>query len=182
MKFVPRRPPAWQVRPPMPQRPFQPWLIDRGSLTRRIRHRCDRFDVRGLRQAWGKAWHDEIPLLGLRRDESVLVREVYLYCGERPVVFARSVLARAGLRGPWQSLDGLGNRPLGAALFANPRVRRMPLQFRKLNPRQALYRRAAEALLARPSQLWARRSVFTLGGRPLLVTEVFLPDILELRP
>lgn len=121
-------------------------------------------------------------MLGARREESVVVREVFLYCAERPAVFARSVLMPAALQGPWRALDGLGNRPLGAALFANPRVKRMPLRFRKINPHHPLYQRATEPLSARPPHLWARRSVFCLGGRPLLVTEVFLPAIFELRP
>lgn len=138
--------------------------------------------MRGLRQGRGKAWRDEAPLLDARREESVLVREVFLYCGERPAVFARSVLMPTGLRGPWHALDDLGSRPLGAALFADPRVKRMPLRFRKINPHHPLYHRATVPLSTRPPHLWARRSVFCLGGRPLLVTEVFLPAIFELRP
>jgi chorismate--pyruvate lyase len=121
-------------------------------------------------------------LIGLWPGEQALLREVYLYCGERPLVFAHSVVSRTGLRGAWQSLGRLGNRPLGAALFANPRVRRMPLQFRKLDPQHELFRRAARVLAERPRRLWARRSVFCLRGKSLLVTEVFLPDILKLRP
>jgi chorismate-pyruvate lyase len=31
-----------------------------------------------------------------------------------------------------------------------------------------------------PHRLWARRSLFYLGDAPLLVTEVFLPGILQL--
>jgi chorismate lyase len=33
---------------------------------------------------------------------------------------------------------------------------------------------------APPQKLWARRSLFTLHDAPLLVTEIFLPDILRL--
>jgi chorismate-pyruvate lyase len=38
-----------------------------------------------------------------------------------------------------------------------------------------------EKNLAVPNDLPARRSLFSLGGHPILVTEVFLPDILALR-
>ncbi|HRM69589.1 MAG TPA: chorismate--pyruvate lyase, partial [Thauera phenylacetica] len=34
---------------------------------------------------------------------------------------------------------------------------------------------------ALPAALWARRSVFLLRGRALMVSEAFLPAILELR-
>ncbi|MBI2508838.1 MAG: chorismate lyase [Betaproteobacteria bacterium] len=110
----------------------------------------------------------------------VLVREVRLYCGKTPVVFAHSVVRRRDLRGPWRALAGLGARPLGAALFANLRARRYPLRFRKLTARDELYRRACAALPDPPPALWARRSLFTLRGSPILVTEVFLPGILGL--
>lgn len=172
----------WQTRAPAARCPFRPWLLDRGSLTRRIQQRCAAFEVRGLRLTIGKACRDEAGLVGLKPAQYALLREVNLYCGETPVVFAHSVIPRAGLHGPWHGLSGLGAKPLGAALFADPLVRRLPLQFKKLNPRHALYRRACRNLAQRPSHLWARRSVFILRGRTLLVTEVFLPAILALAP
>lgn len=177
-----RQPLNWQTRAPAARGPLRPWLVDRGSLTHRIRQRCAAFSVRGLRLATGKACSDEAALVGLEPSRHALLREVTLYCGEMPVVFAHSVIPRAGLNGPWHGLGALGNQPLGAALFADPLVRRLPLQFKKLNPRHALFRRACRVLPQRPPHLWARRSVFVLKRRPILVTEVFLPAILELAP
>ena len=173
---------SWKPRAPEATCPFRPWLVERGSLTRRIQERCAAFSVRHVQQRHGKSGRDEAALVGVRPRELALLREVYLYCGATPVVFAHSVLPRRGLRGPWQALTRLGSKPLGAALFANPVVRRMPLQFKKLNAHHELYRRACRLLEAKPSHLWARRSVFSLRGSPILVTEVFLPGILELRP
>ncbi len=158
---------------------FRGWLTDRGSLTARIRAGCAAFAVRPVRQALGRPFGDELDCLGVQRGEISMIREVYLYCGERPVVFAHSVVARADLRGAWRSVVGLGSRPLGHALFSNPRVERAPLAFRRLTPRDRLFQRAVAALPAAPAELWARRSLFRLRGRPLLVTEVFLPGLLE---
>lgn len=170
----------WHPRLPAGTCPYRPWLKHRGSLTRRIQERCAGFGVRGLRLSLGKACRDEADLVGLRPSEAALLREVYLYCGDTPVVFAHSVIPRRGLRGPWHRLGDLGTRPLGAALFADPLVRRQPLEFKKLGRRHALYRRAGRILADNPPFLWARRSVFVLRGRPILVTEVFLPAILAL--
>lgn len=170
----------WRGRPAQGAGGYRRWLNDRGSLTQRIQERCARFAVRRLEQGLGRAFQDERKAADLRNGERALVREVYLYCGETPVVFAHSVLAQRNLRGPWRMLAGLGNRPLGTALFADPRIERTPLHFRKLNSRDALFRHACRVLTARPRQLWARRSLFRLRGRPILVTEVFLPGILEL--
>lgn len=162
--------------------PFRHWLVDRGSLTERIQNRCDAFSVRPVRQELDAPSLDECGLLGVAPGQLAMVREVYLMCGERPVVFAHSVVRKEDLNGPWRMLSRQGNRPLGAALFTNPKVKRMPLHFKQLDEGHVLYRRACCALESPPDRLWARRSLFTLHGKPILVTEVFLPDILRLAP
>ena len=175
-----RRPPAWT--PALSSASFRErgWLLSRGSLTRLIQQRCSGFRVKPLLQTRVLPCRDELAVLGLRRGELALVREVYLYCDTTPVVFAHSVVARENLRGAWRGLSGLGSRSLGAALFANPRVRRAPFQFKKLHSSHPLFRRACRGLPAPPPCLWARRSLFSLHGKSILVTEVFLPAILEL--
>lgn len=173
-------PQAWlpAVNSVSPQIRF--WLQDRGSLTRRIQERCARFYVEPVFQQLTYVYGDEGFKMQLRRDELAMVREVYLYCCDKPVVFAHSVIPRTGLRGAWRALTGLGNRSLGSMLFKNPKIKRTPLEFKKINAGHFLYDRATRRLTGRPAHLWARRSLFTLKGQPILVTEVFLPDILDL--
>lgn len=174
----------WRARPSRAGTPsvLRPWLTDRGSLTARIRARCGKFSVSVLKQALGHAHPDEAALLGLRRGERVWVREAMLLADGVPVVFARSVLPYRNVRGAWKLFHGIGSRPLGAALFADPRIERMPLVSTCVDRRDARYHRAIEATAMRdaPHRLWARRSVFHLHGRPLLVTEVFVPAIARL--
>ena len=171
---------TWQPSPVNAQRSSHCWLTDRGSLTRRLQARCPAFSVRAVHQRLDQPCQDELSLIKSRRKELVVVREVYLYCHETPVVFAHSVLQRGNLRGAWRSISRQGVKPLSAALFANPLVKRTPLYFKKLTPHHELYPRACRVLKTLPSHLWARRSVFILRGRPIMVTEVFLPAILEL--
>lgn len=177
--------PHWHARPARPETPhvLRPWLTDPDSLTARIRARCGAFGVVVVRQAPGRAMRDEAVLLGLRMHERVWLREVLLLADGVPVVFARSVVSRRHVRGAWHMFHGMGARPLGAALFADPRIARQPLAAACLDARDARYHRAIEVtgLQPAPRCLWARRSVFRLRGRPLLVTEVFLPAILRLR-
>lgn len=109
-----------------------------------------------------------------------MVREVLLLHGTTPLVFAHTVFAAGGLRGAWRGIAGLGTRPLGAALFADPRIVRFPLRQKKLSRAHPLYRRAAAQLKKMPSPLWARRSIFAAGKSPILVSEVFLPAIHDL--
>lgn len=161
---------------------YVPWLRDHGSLTRRIQQRCSTFRVQNLYDGLARAPRDETALLGTAERELVYTREVFLLADDKPVVFAHSVVAPHQLRGAWQALQHLGDRSLGSLLFTHPLVTRAPLHFRALKSGDPLYRRAAAVLTTPPPRLWARRSLFTLHGAPLLVTEVFLPDVLQLRP
>lgn len=172
----------WRLSPVCADARLRPWLVDRGSLTRRIQMRCTTFRLNVLSQRMARARHDEFAVIGAPAGARCVEREVSLHCGSRPLVFAHSVVAPRALQGAWRLLSALGARPLGAALFADPRIKRYPLRFRQLNGADALYRRACGLLEEAPRWLWARRSLFVLHGSPLLVTEVFLPAILALSP
>lgn len=170
---------GWRTRPGPGAGRYRGWLLSRGSLSERLRARARSFAVALVFQGLRRAGCDERFAAGAR-PRAALVREVYLECDGVPVVFAHTVVPARALRGPWRSLARLGTRPLGAALFKDPRVRRGPLRFRRLGPGDALYARACARLAGRPPALWARRSLFVLRKSPILVTEVFLPGILAL--
>ncbi|MFA6920477.1 MAG: chorismate lyase [Gallionella sp.] len=159
---------------------LQPWLRDHGSLTQRIVQRCERFSVRNVKSALARIAPDESALLGLAPQQLAWSREVFLCADDQPVVFAHSACEARHLRGAWQALRKLGNKPLGALLFSHPQIVRQPLHFKALHRRHPLYRRATCVLNNPPDRLWARRSLFYLNNTPLLVTEVFLPEILLL--
>lgn len=158
-----------------------PWLRDHGSLTQRIRQRCTRFTVRNVRSGLARIAYDESSLLGIGPQQLAYSREVFLCADGQPVVFAHSACAPEHLRGAWAALRTLGNQPLGAVLFAMPLVQRKPLHYKALRGTHPLYQRAAAVLNAPPARVWARRSLFYLHDAPLLVTEVFLPEILSLQ-
>lgn len=172
----------WQRRPLGADVRMRRWLLDRGSLTRRIQLRSQRFGVvlQALEQT--PAGRDEYMLVEAAAHIACTVREVALHSDGVAVVFAHSVASRRAARGPWRLLLTLGTRPLGAALFADPRVRRQPLHFRQLRRGHPLYATACSVLDVAPASLWARRSLFVFRGSRLLVTEVFLPAILGLAP
>ena len=159
---------------------YRPWLTDRGSLTARIKARCPGVWVKVVFQGLRRPDRDESFVFAHRGRARVLVREVFLCCGDTPVVFAHTVLDPGDLCGPWRSVARLGNRPLGAALFADARIERHPLRSRKIGWHHDLYRRLNAHVPRAPLALWARRSLFRLHNSPILVTEVFLPEILRL--
>lgn len=171
---------SWHTALALTSHTLRHWLQDDGSLTRRIQDRCDHFRVQPTFQALSRVYEDEPAIMNLRPDELAMVREVYLYCGDNPVIFAHSVINKESLRGAWRGISELGNQSLGTVLFTNPKVSRTALEFKKLKAGHFIFDRASEKLAQVPSSLWARRSLFTLQGQSILVTEVFLPAILDL--
>lgn len=170
---------AW-IKSPVSSGALRHWLTHGGSLTQRLQSRSREFSVRPSQHLHAKPQVDEARLLGLSYRQHALLREVYLYCNNEPVVFAHSVLPIHSLRGEWMQLGCLGSQSLGTALFTNPKVTRTRLEFKKLSRQHVLYQRAVTVLTVKPQALWARRSIFRLRRSAIMVTEVFLPQVLKL--
>ncbi len=156
---------------PLPRR-LRRWLTSRDSLTARLRAHSRAFRVVLLFQGWARPLPDEYPVLEIRPGNRAWVREVLLCDGDKPLVFAHSVLPAAGEHGPWNLFAGLGTRPLGEVLFTDPAISRHALRFKSLTARHPLFRRLSPYATA--PRLEARRSLFHRSARSLLVTEVFL--------
>jgi chorismate lyase len=177
-----RAEPAWHVATRLHCRDVPEtvlrWLLDPASLTRRIQAACGgAFRVEVLAQCWAQPQHNEARVLGMRSGSWGFVREVHLLCEDRPWVFARTVIPRATLTGSRRRLTRLKSRPLGAVLFADPSMQRGPVEIARITPCDKLYPAATLHLGRQPETIWGRRSLFTLGGAPLLVSEIFLPGI-----
>ena len=159
------------------------WLAEPGLLTARIRALCgDRMRFRMLGPLRVAPLGNELQArLGLR-EMHCLLREIEFRCLDARVVYAQTVLPDATLEAhPW--LRELGDSPIGESLRrAGGSLEREPLEFAALPPRSALARAASDGEPdAQPATLWARRAVYRLGGRPILVQEVFLPALLRVQ-
>ena len=174
--------PNWQIPTPFAQHgaPYNllDWLLDPTSLTRRLQETCNgKFKVVPLSQKWQRPMLNESQALGVLPHEVSFVREVLLFCDDRPWVFARTVIPVRTLSGPRRRLARLGKKPLGALLFADPTMRRSGIEIAAIKPGQPLFQRATSQLTNKPDAIWGRRSAFYLNNKPLLVSEIFLPEI-----
>ncbi len=171
----------WRPRavPQVPAAPrlLRPWLDEPGSLTRRLRNLAgSAFNVVVLDEHWARAWPDECYRLGSQAMRWHWVREVLLCSGRTPLVYARSVIPGSSLTGPLRRLRQLGRQPLGTLLFGRYRVVRGPIELARVD---ASSRLGMRVMPQSDLPCWARRSVFHIARRPLLVTEVFLQPLLE---
>lgn len=151
------------------------WLTDSGLLTERVSLRCGgESALRVVNQRRDVMPQADAIALGIA-DPSVFVREVELVCASIVCVFAQTLVPLATLEAQrW--LAELGDDALGHRLARADDARLESLEFALLIPGNAL---RARALRNRPGSLdalWARRKRYRLGGRPLLVQEVFLPE------
>lgn len=162
-RWITLRRPYHQVAPTE----WYSWLVDSGSLTQRlIKKSHGDFKVEVVKQGWFLPTRSEAKALNMRSRQFALVREVRLKGNGKDWVYARSIIPAPTLTGRQRQLRMLGNSSLGHLLFSDPSMKRGPLQisYLKLNDSR---------------KLWARRSVFFLSNKPLLVCEVFLPELLQ---
>lgn len=153
------------------------WLLDQGSLTKRL-IRCSggEFRVEVLYQGWSKPYLSEMRRLNTVPRERVLLREVILYCNEIPTVYARTTIPRSSLSGRLKGLSQLGTKPLGAAIFKEPTLRRQLVDIGRFDAYQ-LPDPITNFISEKEKYGWGRRSLFTINACPLLVSEVFLPTV-----
>ncbi len=172
-RWRPRRQLALHQRPP---RVLHTWLDDGGSLTARLVALSEgQFRVEVLQQYLALPSREEQQALGMARPSRALIREVILMGCNQPWVFARSVLPLSSLSGRLRHLRKQRNRPLGAFLFSQPQLERSPIAVAAFNTHDGYL----PASIPCPYPLWGRRSIFALDGKPLLVSEVFLPALCD---
>ncbi len=157
------------------------WLLDPGSLTRRLRAACEGdFVLEVLGEGREAASPEDLRVLGTE-DRSLHVRRVRLRAGERTLVHACTLVPSSTLaQHPW--LTALGSSPLWEALAGRERVRRTPFEFADASSGALPDSAALRALRQQDQPLWARRSLFLVDEAPLLVVEFFLPSLASLGP
>jgi len=146
--------------------PWRPWLLDTGSLTKNLMALAPgHFSVSVLYTGFGRASLSEAKTLGINKREQVYIREVALCLKDKTVVYARSVIPRSTLTGSEQQLLHLRNKPLGEFLFKHKCMSRGPIEVKQGS--------------VNAQNTWARRSIFKVNHKPLLVSEYFLSSLFD---
>ena len=163
--------------------PMRDWLATKGSLTARLVASSRSFRVRRLHQKVAPCSLEEGAAIGLARRQQVWEREVLLCCDGRPVVFGHTVVPMSATASDWPLFSALGERSLGTTLFYDPLVTRGPLEFARLREGHPLVARLRAQLASTELDghvFHARRCVYRRHQGLLMVTEVFLPAVLDL--
>jgi chorismate--pyruvate lyase len=159
------------------------WLATEGSLTARLVAGSETFRVRRLHQKLALCAVEEAAPIGLARRVQVRERDVLLCCDGVPVVYGHTVVPLSASAADWPLFSALGERSLGTTLFYDPKVTRGPLEFARLTSSHPLLARVRVGLGGHDLNehvFHARRCVYRRHQGLLMVTEVFLPAVLNL--
>ena len=133
------------------------WLMLEDSMTKRFEQYGKPVSVTLLNEEFicRDALVDEQHLLA--DEPRYWLREILLCVGDEPWLAGRTVVPESTLCGPELALQQLGKTPLGRYLFTSSQLTRDFIE------------------IGRHDALWGRRSRLRLSGKPLLLTELFLP-------
>ena len=147
----------FDVVPPLEPAP-RDWLMLEDSMTKRFEQYGKPVSVTLLNEEFihRDALTSEQHLLP--EEPRYWLREILLCVGDEPWLAGRTVVPESTLCGPELALQQLGKTPLGRYLFTSSQLTRDFIE------------------IGRHDALWGRRSRLRLGGKPLLLTELFLEN------
>lgn len=159
------------------------YLLFTGSLTQKISDESNgKFSLTVLANDWQTLCVDESQALSLNKDEQGFIREVLIYADELPVIYAKTIFPAETLNETNTALKQLGNQSLGDILFKSDNCSREYLEYATLDKTNALYKRIEQhSSLHNQENIFARRSLFLMQEKPLLVLEAFLPDLATIK-
>ena len=154
------------------------WIYESGSITQRLRdYYGSRVRVQVINNQWQRAFISESKLLKTHPEKYTLTREVLLYADDIPLVLARTILPEPTISSAHRNLSHLGSRPLGEVIFSYPRLERLALEITQV-PIQS-WRPSIQQITQTTQSIWGRRTIYAIHHHPLLVSEFFLPAILN---
>ncbi|OQK17940.1 chorismate--pyruvate lyase [Methyloprofundus sedimenti] len=154
------------------------WIYEAGSITQRLRdYYGPQVRVEVLNNQWQRAFISESKLLKSPPGKYNLTREVLLYADDIPLVLARTIIPKRTIKSAHQNLSHLGNRPLGEVIFSYPGLERLALEITEVQNKH--WNKIIQQKIQVNQPLWGRRTIYAIHHHPLLVSEFFLPEILN---
>lgn len=153
-------------------------LQETHPLTQRVYQRLGCLDVQLIHSSWGIPYLDEARILNIPLRKLAFIREIFITRKGKRLWFGRSVTPKTLLDCKLRSLPYLGTKPLAQLVFARSQFKRSAFEFAVLSPKHSNYHTLWEGLEMQPHLLPARRSQFFCQQQSLLLTEIFLPDVM----
>lgn len=143
---------------------LRPWLECETSLTERAKCFCSSVDVSLLSQEW---------------QDDEFTREILMICDGKPWWYAYTSIPSATFKKKEHAFLTLGERPLGRLIFSDPDFIRYKSIFYPIEAHDSYYVKMGQWVKPQLDKhcLWAKKSEYRVLGEPLLLVEIFLPDV-----
>lgn len=156
---------SWAELESKPDSIWSDWLLAPGSLTQLLKEKSEnQFEVRVTSEEWTSFSSTGLRGLFGPLDDShrFWSRKVILRGKGEDWVMAHTLVPEHSLFSPLSKILKLKNKPLGEYLFSHPQLLRLSFE-----------------LSAVADDCWGRRSLFFLHGKPIMVAEFFLPQLVQ---
>ncbi len=151
------------------------WLVKPFRLTQALQRHNESIHVHLLKQETMTLPSNEAELL---HADAGLVRQIYLTDDKQPLTYGRTVIPQRTLDRYAEHFAQLGTKPIGdTLLYDNPDVTRSAFEFGYVDIGSDLFTCATLENPMTVTRLWGRRSIFSIAGFPLLITELFFPAL-----
>jgi chorismate--pyruvate lyase len=155
------------------------WLSEPHSLTKRLQaFTQEEIQLQLIQACFDDAIDEEYQALTISHETRVWVREIYWKYREKIWMYARAIIPESTLS-VGTPLNTISEKPLGSFLFQDPNLLRHPFEYAKLSNTHFYFQKIVSCVVENENFLLARRSIFIYYQKPLLLTEVFLPDFFE---
>lgn len=156
------------------------WLCDQGSFMKRLKQNgIHDAKVTVLSQGWQRPLFSERAILKMSDHQVALVREVLIKSKQAAWMYARTVFPHEALTGASRRFMFLKNRALGTILFKHPVWQRSSFELLQLTKDSTEYKKISQLTPLQNQAIYARQSVFKQKDKKILLSEVFLPDLIK---
>jgi chorismate--pyruvate lyase len=163
---------------PQPDSNIYNWLTKPYILSKALKQCCSGLTVKILSQSVSEIYNSESFLLNISTDTQSFTRQVFLLGDGIPLTYGRVIVPPNTYKNHFSDFERLGGNLLGETmLYNNTNVKRGKFQYSVIDNKSILFEQISKYLLLPNVSLWCRCSLFYNNKDPLLVTEVFLPQL-----
>lgn len=158
------------------------WLEKPYVLSQAFKKTTQDFNVKVINQGFGLPLTDEMDVLNEYLDvpcRYAFIRQVMLRDKMNPLSYGRVIIPGLTYEKHFARINRTGNNPFGeTVLYSHPDFTRSPFEFLHLEALED-FKGLSEKFPCefKSSEVWGRRSVFCLSRLPILVVELFMPDL-----
>ena len=154
----------------------QHWVTDPHSLTERLEHLFgDPLLFHLDANNWQQADDSEMQALNIE-NEPTWVRSISFSIKQQPLILARTIMPQSSCQNP--ALNPRFDQPIGKILFKEPSLIRHPFEYQAFDSQDS-YLKLWDYSFDTNNPTLARRSVVIFQKLPLLITELFMPALLN---